>query len=182
MSTIFVRPRPKPEDPILRQSRIFTIYTQIEISSLIAAFLLGFLQNYSLHPKNFRLRTGGVDYTWDIANRTFFLGITKIWKKYMAFGNFVINEFDIRRMSSIIRAERSAPIFVRITNLIRSGKIRWQDRPLWYDAYVAHPPFFEPAWNIKLPKHGEEVRKIFYHEDVERATRFKQLTKDQKEI
>uniref|UniRef100_A0A0K0G3Y9 Small ribosomal subunit protein mS23 n=1 Tax=Strongyloides venezuelensis TaxID=75913 RepID=A0A0K0G3Y9_STRVS len=76
-------------------------------------------------------------------------------------------------MSSFItRAERSGSIFYRITGLIRGGQLKWEDRPMWYDVYAAHPPHHEPIWDAKMPKHGEPVRKILYPEDVERAKQF----------
>ncbi|KAI6190182.1 28S ribosomal protein S23, mitochondrial [Aphelenchoides bicaudatus] len=67
------------------------------------------------------------------------------------------------------RAEKAGSIFARITGLIRSGKMKWEERPLWYDAYVTYPPYEEPIWDRKWPKHTEEVRELFYEEDVERA-------------
>lgn len=52
---------------------------------------------------------------------------------------------------------------------MRGGKLEWKNRPLWYDAYVAFPPFDEPKWNLKMEKHDELVRKIFYQEDIQRG-------------
>lgn len=71
-------------------------------------------------------------------------------------------------MSSTLftRFEKSGPIFSRINGLIRSGQLKWEDRPLWYDAYVLFPPFNEPVGNKKFPKHNEAVRDLFYSEDV----------------
>jgi hypothetical protein len=34
-----------------------------------------------------------------------------------------------------------------------------------------YPPFHDPVWDLKLPKYGTEVRKIFYQEDIERAAK-----------
>ena len=48
--------------------------------------------------------------------------------------------------------------------------MKWEERPIWYDAYVKQPPFEDPVWNIKMPKQGTEVRKLFYLEDLERAS------------
>uniref|UniRef100_A0A0K0EHI2 Small ribosomal subunit protein mS23 n=1 Tax=Strongyloides stercoralis TaxID=6248 RepID=A0A0K0EHI2_STRER len=76
--------------------------------------------------------------------------------------------------SYITRTERSGSIFYRITGLIRSGQIKWKDRPIWYDVYASHPPYHEPIWNAKMPKHGEPVRPIFYPEDIERAKKFRE--------
>ncbi|GMT19292.1 hypothetical protein PFISCL1PPCAC_10589, partial [Pristionchus fissidentatus] len=73
----------------------------------------------------------------------------------------------------VTRSERAGNIFFRITALIRSGQMQWVDRPVWYDVYVAHPPLTAPDWNVKLPKHDEPVKKIFYEEDVVRAEFYK---------
>ena len=86
-------------------------------------------------------------------------------------------------MSSFVtRAERSGNIFFRVTGLIRSGQLQWNDRPLWYfilslillcffryDVYAAAPPLTPPDWNVKLPKYDDPVRKLFYKEDEVRA-------------
>jgi len=72
-------------------------------------------------------------------------------------------------MATITRVERAAPIFNRVSGLIRSGQLKWEDRPLWYDIYAAFPPFEEPVWDLKMPKRDEPVRKIYYKEDVIRA-------------
>ena len=72
-------------------------------------------------------------------------------------------------MATITRVERAAPIFNRVSGLIRSGQLKWEDRPLWYDIYAASPPFEEPVWDLKMPKRDEPVRKIYYKEDVIRA-------------
>jgi len=110
-------------------------------------------------------------------------------------------------IASVLRGERAGSIFVRITNLIRSGKMQWRERPIWYDAYVSnlesipsvaypggrcilhppisgpkkpftlflfwHPPYDDPVWNIQMPKHETEVRKIFYAEDLARAEKLR---------
>ncbi|GMR42543.1 hypothetical protein PMAYCL1PPCAC_12738, partial [Pristionchus mayeri] len=75
--------------------------------------------------------------------------------------------------SFVTRSERAGNIFFRVTALIRSGQMKWADRPVWYDVYVAHPPLTAPDWNVQLPKHNEPVRKIFYEEDVVRAQFYK---------
>uniref|UniRef100_A0A7E4UW86 Small ribosomal subunit protein mS23 n=1 Tax=Panagrellus redivivus TaxID=6233 RepID=A0A7E4UW86_PANRE len=71
--------------------------------------------------------------------------------------------------SYLSRVERSAPIFSRITGLIRSGQLKWEDRPLWYDVYAAVPPYEEPVWDLKMPKSDQPVRSILYKEDAIRA-------------
>jgi small subunit ribosomal protein S23 len=57
----------------------------------------------------------------------------------------------------------------RITGLIRAGQMKWEERPLWYDAYVLFPPHNEPIWDRKWPKHTDEIRELFYAEDIERG-------------
>jgi hypothetical protein len=47
--------------------------------------------------------------------------------------------------------------------------LKWEERPLWYDAYVLVPPFNEPVGDKKFPKHDEPVRDIFYQEDLRRS-------------
>jgi hypothetical protein len=49
--------------------------------------------------------------------------------------------------------------------------MKWEDRPIWYDPYVLYPPFDEPVWDRKWPKHADEVRQLFYREDLERAAK-----------
>jgi small subunit ribosomal protein S23 len=71
--------------------------------------------------------------------------------------------------SFITRVERAAPIFNRITGLIRSNQMKWEHRPLWYDIYAAVPPFEEPVWDLKMDKADEPVRSIMYKEDTIRA-------------
>jgi small subunit ribosomal protein S23 len=56
-----------------------------------------------------------------------------------------------------------------MTGLIRSGQVRWDDRPLWYDVYAALPPLREPIWDARMPREDEPIRPIFYEEDVVRA-------------
>ncbi|KAK6028192.1 alanine--tRNA ligase, partial [Ostertagia ostertagi] len=74
---------------------------------------------------------------------------------------------------SFTRAERSGNIFYRVTGLIRSGQMKWSERPLWYDVYVAHQPLEPHDWNVKHSKYDEPVRKIFYEEDLVRAAFYK---------
>uniref|UniRef100_A0A914HYB5 Ribosomal protein S23 mitochondrial conserved domain-containing protein n=1 Tax=Globodera rostochiensis TaxID=31243 RepID=A0A914HYB5_GLORO len=73
--------------------------------------------------------------------------------------------------SHLTRAERSGSIFSRIIGLISAGHLKWEDRPIWFDAYAAHPPQNEPNWDIIMPKREEALPKIFYHEDIDRAKR-----------
>ncbi|KAJ8910590.1 hypothetical protein NQ315_013559 [Exocentrus adspersus] len=55
------------------------------------------------------------------------------------------------------RLEKIGTVFTRISGLLRSGAMHWQDRPVWYDIYNAFPPFDEPTFhrsgsNIELKK------------------------------
>ncbi|KAK0417001.1 hypothetical protein QR680_012788 [Steinernema hermaphroditum] len=75
--------------------------------------------------------------------------------------------------SFFTRAERSGSIFFRVTGLIRSGQLKWENRPLWYDVYAAVPPLREPNWDAKWPKHSESVRELLYEEDIIRARFYK---------
>lgn len=60
--------------------------------------------------------------------------------------------------------------------------MKWKERPIWYDVYAAHPPYHEPMWDAKLPKHGEPVRPIFYPEDIERAKKFQEEKKNRSSV
>jgi len=75
--------------------------------------------------------------------------------------------------SKFTRKERYGSIFFRVTGLIRSGQLKWDDRPLWYDVYAAHPPHYEPKWDARKPNHDKPVTPIFYREDVDRARFYK---------
>jgi len=75
-----------------------------------------------------------------------------------------------------IRLHRQRSIYSRIHDLIKSGALDYDKRPLWYDVYAAHPPIRKPVY-IADPKPDEygltevkdDVRKIFYPEDKIRA-------------
>ncbi|CAD5232080.1 unnamed protein product [Bursaphelenchus xylophilus] len=71
------------------------------------------------------------------------------------------------------RVEKAAPIFQRVSGLIRAGQLKWEDRPLWFDIYVLCPPVTEPVWNVEMPKKNECVRKLLYPEDNIRAKFYK---------
>lgn len=58
-------------------------------------------------------------------------------------------------------------VFIRTTGLLRSGALKWEDRPLWYDIYEAFPPKDEPRFDRPAP--NMSLRKIFYEEDKIRA-------------
>jgi small subunit ribosomal protein S23 len=50
---------------------------------------------------------------------------------------------------------------------MRSGAMRWEDRPLFYDIYSAFPPLNQNKFMDEAP--NVDVREIFYTEDTERA-------------
>ena len=57
--------------------------------------------------------------------------------------------------------------FCRMRGLLRSGAIKPEDKPLWYDVYEAFPPKIEPQYGRKAP--DITIRNIFYPEDIIRA-------------
>lgn len=54
-----------------------------------------------------------------------------------------------------------------MNGLIKSGAIKIDDRPIWYDVYRAFPPESEPHF-AKPPK-AVQVPDIFFQEDIFRA-------------
>ncbi|XP_028133793.2 probable 28S ribosomal protein S23, mitochondrial [Diabrotica virgifera virgifera] len=65
------------------------------------------------------------------------------------------------------RLEKIGTIYTRTTGLIRSGALRWEDRPIWYDIYEAFPPKEEPRFDKPVP--NIKLKTIFYKEDKIRA-------------
>ncbi|BET00074.1 Mitochondrial ribosomal protein S23 [Nesidiocoris tenuis] len=65
------------------------------------------------------------------------------------------------------RLERIGTIYTRITNLIRTGAMKLDERPLWYEVYQSFPPATPPRYDNPAP--AGEIRKIFYPEDLIRA-------------
>lgn len=65
------------------------------------------------------------------------------------------------------RLEKIGTIYTRTTGLIKSGALRFEDRPLWYDLYEAFPPKEEPRYDRPAP--NIKLRQIFYEEDKIRA-------------
>jgi len=47
--------------------------------------------------------------------------------------------------------------------LLKSGAIKAQDRPLWYDVYEVFPPKYEPHYDRRPEK--TDVPEIYYKED-----------------
>lgn len=57
--------------------------------------------------------------------------------------------------------------FCRTSGLLRSGALKHEERPLWYDVYAAFPPQIQPRYDRPAP--NVTVQPIFYEEDVIRA-------------
>uniref|UniRef100_A0A1L8E095 Small ribosomal subunit protein mS23 n=1 Tax=Nyssomyia neivai TaxID=330878 RepID=A0A1L8E095_9DIPT len=74
------------------------------------------------------------------------------------------------------RLEKIGTIFTRTSGLLRSGALKPEDKPLWYEIYQAFPPKVEPRYDRPAP--NTEIRDIFYPEDVIRA-KFHKLSKAQ---
>ncbi|XP_069703717.1 small ribosomal subunit protein mS23 [Periplaneta americana] len=70
------------------------------------------------------------------------------------------------------RLEKVGTIFSRIKGLLRSGALREEDKPIWYDVYKAFPPKYEPRFDRPAP--DIPIRNIFYPEDIIRASFHKQ--------
>uniref|UniRef100_A0A1I7VKB2 Small ribosomal subunit protein mS23 n=1 Tax=Loa loa TaxID=7209 RepID=A0A1I7VKB2_LOALO len=69
-----------------------------------------------------------------------------------------------------VRKETAGSIFYRVTGLLRSRQLKWKERPLWYDVYVANPPHFESSANVSYP-----IRKLYYRKDIAMARFYKQF-------
>ncbi|EAT42530.1 AAEL005944-PA [Aedes aegypti] len=65
------------------------------------------------------------------------------------------------------RLEKIGTIVTRTEGLLRSGALKWDDRPLWYDVVKAFPPKEEPRYDRPAP--NVSVRSIYYAEDPVRA-------------
>lgn len=61
----------------------------------------------------------------------------------------------------------------RVRDLMHSGVIKAQDRPIWYDVYKAFPPKRDPLYvkpfSRAPTKKQDSVPEIFYKEDEIRA-------------
>ncbi|XP_015913928.1 small ribosomal subunit protein mS23 [Parasteatoda tepidariorum] len=61
------------------------------------------------------------------------------------------------------RLQRTGSIFERLSGLLKTGAIKGEDKPIWYDVYKSFPPKHEPTFSRPpLPK---EIKPIFYPED-----------------
>uniref|UniRef100_A0A1A9X0R9 Small ribosomal subunit protein mS23 n=1 Tax=Glossina brevipalpis TaxID=37001 RepID=A0A1A9X0R9_9MUSC len=65
------------------------------------------------------------------------------------------------------RLEKIGTIYTRVTGLLRSGAMKPEDKPIWYDLYEAFPPKLEPRYD--RPAANVPIRNIFYKEDAIRA-------------
>uniref|UniRef100_A0A0V0GBW3 Small ribosomal subunit protein mS23 n=1 Tax=Triatoma dimidiata TaxID=72491 RepID=A0A0V0GBW3_TRIDM len=71
------------------------------------------------------------------------------------------------------RLEKIGTIYTRITGLIKSGAMKLEERPLWYEVYQAYPPQQEPRFD--RPVVETTIKPIFYPEDVVRAKFYKKM-------
>ncbi|XP_067620370.1 small ribosomal subunit protein mS23 [Eurosta solidaginis] len=71
------------------------------------------------------------------------------------------------------RLEKIGTIFSRVEGLVKANAMKMEDRPIWYDLYVAFPPKLEPRYDRKAP--DIQIKKIFYAEDITRAKFHKQF-------
>ena len=65
------------------------------------------------------------------------------------------------------RLQRTGSIFERLTGILKTGAMKEQDKPLWYDVYKTFPPKHEPAFT--RPPVEKEIKPIFYPEDAIRG-------------
>jgi small subunit ribosomal protein S23 len=59
-------------------------------------------------------------------------------------------------------------LIYRATGLLKSGAIKYQDRPTWYDVYRVFPPKYEP-YIEREPERKTGIPDILYKEDKLRA-------------
>ncbi|XP_058059616.1 small ribosomal subunit protein mS23 [Anopheles bellator] len=65
------------------------------------------------------------------------------------------------------RLEKIGTIITRTQGLLKSGAMKFDERPLWYDIVMAFPPKDEPRYDRPAP--NVPIRRIFYEEDKIRA-------------
>ncbi|XP_032793721.2 28S ribosomal protein S23, mitochondrial [Daphnia magna] len=65
------------------------------------------------------------------------------------------------------RLERIGNIYSRVRGLLRSGAMKPEDKPIWYEVYEAFPPKVEPQYGRKASE--ITIHPIFYPEDIVRA-------------
>ncbi|KAM8853644.1 small ribosomal subunit protein mS23 [Synchiropus picturatus] len=78
------------------------------------------------------------------------------------------------------RLEKLGTVFSRVRNLLSSGVLKPEEKPIWYDVYEAFPPKREPLYvkpysNPPTQK-ADPVPEIFYSEDEVRAKFYRQYT------
>lgn len=84
------------------------------------------------------------------------------------FSRFVFKTRASTAKSASTLPQTYKPIAPRRTSgLLRSGALKPDDKPLWYDVYAAFPPHAEPRFDRPAP--NATVRPIFYAEDRIRA-------------
>ena len=69
------------------------------------------------------------------------------------------------------RFEKIGTIYSRITGLYKSGAIKSEQVPLWYNIYEAFPPKYEPRFDRIAEE--KQIVKILYPEDKVRAKFYK---------
>uniref|UniRef100_A0A0K8TNZ7 Small ribosomal subunit protein mS23 n=1 Tax=Tabanus bromius TaxID=304241 RepID=A0A0K8TNZ7_TABBR len=65
------------------------------------------------------------------------------------------------------RLEKIGTIYSRVTGLLRSGAMKPENKPIWYELYAAFPPSLEPRYDRPVPK--IPIRELSYDEDLIRA-------------
>ncbi|KAJ8948802.1 hypothetical protein NQ314_008350 [Rhamnusium bicolor] len=65
------------------------------------------------------------------------------------------------------RLEKIDTIYMRATGLLRSGALKCEDCPLWYNIYEGFPPYVEPRFDRPVP--NIKLKPILYEEDKIRA-------------
>ena len=79
------------------------------------------------------------------------------------------------------RLEKIGTIYSRMSGLLRSGAMKAEHKPVWFEVYEAFPPKYEPRFDRHQLPYGEggnveamgPPRKIFYKEDLIRAKFYK---------
>ncbi|CAH2222996.1 28S ribosomal S23, mitochondrial [Pelobates cultripes] len=69
------------------------------------------------------------------------------------------------------RLEKLGTVYTRVRDLLRSGVIKPNNKPIWFDVYTAFPPKREPLYEKPSTsrKVEDNVPAIFYQEDLIRA-------------
>ncbi|XP_063396633.1 small ribosomal subunit protein mS23-like [Mytilus trossulus] len=66
------------------------------------------------------------------------------------------------------RIDKFSNIFARVEGMIRSGAMKYEDKPIWFNVYKAFPPKVNPTFTRKAPE-NQQVVNILYPEDLVRA-------------